>query len=57
MPSIIVESPDNVVASFGNTDLTATKAGANKALEQKNFVFEKLTKTNLIDLITIVNYV
>ena len=30
--------PDNMVASCANTDLTATKAGANKALEQKNFV-------------------
>ena len=25
-------------ASCGNTDLTATKAGANKALEQKNII-------------------
>ena len=38
MSSIILESPDNVVASCGNTDLTATKVGANKATEQKNFV-------------------
>ena len=28
------------VASYGNTDLTATKAGANKALEQKNFILD-----------------
>ena len=41
MASIIVESPDNVVASCGNTDLTAIKAGANKALEQNNFVLKK----------------
>ena len=38
MNSITVESPDNVVASCAVTDLTANKAGANKALEQKNFV-------------------
>ena len=40
MLSIIIESPDNVVASCGNADLTATIVGANKALEQKNFVLK-----------------
>ena len=38
MVSIIVESPDNVVASCRNTDLTYTTAGVNTDLEQKNFV-------------------
>ena len=41
MPSMIIESPDNVVASCGHTDWTATKTGANKALEQKNFALKK----------------
>ena len=27
-----------LVASCGNTDLTATKAGANNVLEQKKFI-------------------
>ena len=38
MPSMIVESPDNVVASCGNTDLTTTKTGVNKAFQQNHFV-------------------
>ena len=44
MPSTTVESPDNVVANCRNTDLTATKAGANKAVEQKNFVLKNESK-------------
>ena len=46
MSSIIhvAESPDNVVASCGNTDLTATKAGTNETLEQNNFVFKNEQK-------------
>ena len=44
MPGIIVELPDNVVASCANSDLTATKAGANKAPEQNNFVLKNEPK-------------
>ena len=44
MPSIIVESPDNVVASCGNSNSTATKVGTNKAIEQKNFVLKNEPK-------------
>ena len=44
MVSTIVESPDSVVASGGNTDLTVTKAGVNKVLEQKNFVLKNEQK-------------
>ena len=40
MSIIIVESPNNVVASCGNTDSRATKAEANKAIEENNFVLK-----------------
>ena len=35
----------SLVASCGNTDLTATKAEANKALERKNIIL-KINKNN-----------
>ena len=34
----------SLVAICGNTDLTANKAGENKALEQKNIIIKKWTK-------------
>ena len=34
----------SLVTSCGNTDLTTTKAGANKALEQKNIIFKNEQK-------------
>ena len=39
-----------LVASYGNTDLTATKAGANKTLQQ-NFYFRYWIKTIVIALL------
>ena len=45
------------VASSGNDDLTDTKAGANKALKQKNIIFKKWTKTIVIELLKSKNYV
>ena len=45
----------SLVATCGSTDLTATKAGANEALEQKNIIFKKWTKIILIELLKNVN--
>ena len=45
MSSTIVESPNNVVASCVKTDSTATKAGANKALEEI-ILFWKMNQNN-----------